>query len=85
METGSCRNGAECTFSHVISDEERNDPRVREKMDKLWVKIRAQKKSLAVIDSGNHQGHKTVDQENQMEALVSLFIEKLQGMRKQHT
>ena len=54
-------------------------------MDELWVKIRAKKKPLAIIDRGNHQGHKKVDQENQMEALVSLFIEKLQGMRKQYT
>lgn len=84
-ETGSCHNGVDCTFSHVISDEERNDPQLRKKMDELWAKIRARKKPLANNDSKNQQGHKWANQENQMETLVSLFIEKLQGMRKQHT
>ena len=84
-ETGSCHNGVDCTFSHVISDEERNDPQLRKKMDELWAKIRARKKPLANNDSENQHGHKWADQENQMETLVSLFIEKLQGMRKQHT
>ena len=82
-ETGSCRNGVDCTFSHIISDEERENPEFKQKMEDKWNKMRHKKSPSKREERSQKDEH--VIQEKEIEDLVSIFLDKLKERVKRHT